>query len=89
MLNDIVSDKLETFSIRRTEHEKILRGFIEEILKVRQERIAKTESSSYTEYEVFMTYLASILLPDKKCRVVMDYDPAKERIRFFKEYPQP
>ena len=81
--NDIVSDEFETFSIRRTDHEVILRDFIEEILKARQERIAKTGSSRYTEYEVFMTHLASILLPDEKCRVVMDYDPAKEKICFF------
>ena len=89
MENDILSREVENFSIGRTEHEKILKDFSEEILKARYERISRTGDSRYTEYEVFMMHLASVFLPDKKCRVVMDYDPAKERIQFFREYPQP
>ena len=38
---------------------------------------------TFEEAEVTIEALACTLLPKKKCRVVMDYDPAGEKVYFY------
>lgn len=44
-----------------------------------------TGVETYEKTEVTLEALAGILLQDKKCRVVMHYDPAAEKVYFERE----
>ena len=49
-------------------------------------RAEVTGVETYEKTEVTLEALAGILLQDKKCRVVMHYDPAAEKVHFICEY---
>lgn len=48
-------------------------------------RAEVTGVETYEKTEVTLEALAGILLQDKKCRVVMHYDPAAEKVYFERE----
>lgn len=62
-----------------------VREFYRRIETERKDRIERTGDPSYTEFEALLPWLVSFLLPEKKCRAVMEYDPAADRIKFFQE----
>ena len=76
---------MESFSIVRDRYERTLRAFYQKIQEEFCEKVKRTGEYRYTEYEALMLNLISFLLPDRKCRAVMEYDPAADRIKFFQE----
>jgi len=73
------------FSIVRTGYETTMREFYRKLEVERKDRIKRTGDPTYTKFEALMPWLVSFLLPEKKCRAVMEYDPAADRVMFFQE----
>ena len=79
---------ITNISVKRAVYETTMREFYRRIETERKDRIERTGDPSYTEFEALLPWLVSFLLPEKKCRAVMEYDPAADRIKFFQEdYP--
>jgi N6-adenosine-specific RNA methylase IME4 len=76
---------ITNISVKRAVYETTMREFYRRIEAERKDRIERTGDPSYTEFEALLPWLVSFLLPEKKCRAVMEYDPAADRIKFFQE----
>ncbi len=68
--------------IKRDDYRKTMEELEGKIKAAREERIAATGDKSFTRLEALLTGLIEILLPEKRCRAVMDYDPDAERVTF-------
>ena len=68
--------------VKRDDYRKTMEELEEKIKAAREERIAATGDKSFTRLEALLTGLIEILLPEKKCRAVMDYDPDTENVTF-------
>lgn len=69
--------------IRREPFERVMRLMIAQARAYHAARTEVTGTETFEEAEVTIEALACTLLPQKKCRVVMDYDPAGEKIYFY------
>ena len=68
--------------IRREPFERVMRLMIAWARAYHSARAEVTGKETFEEAEVTIEALACTLLPQKKCRVVIDYDPAKEKVYF-------
>lgn len=78
-------DLVESFSIVRDGYEQTMWAFYQKTQAEFLEKAEQTGEHRYTEHEALMLALVSFLLPDRKCRAVMEYDPAARRVKFFRE----
>ena len=63
-------------------YRKAMEEFARKVKEARSERVKATGDKAFTHLEALLTELVEALLPDKKCRVVMDYDPDAEQVTF-------
>ena len=68
--------------IKADNYRKIMGEFAGKIKEARSERVKVTGDKSFTYLEALLSELVEVLLPDMKCRVVMDYDPDIENVTF-------
>ena len=68
--------------IRREPFERVMRLMIAWARAYHSARAEVTGKETFEEAEVTIEALACTLLPKKKCRVAMDYDPAGEKVYF-------
>ena len=68
--------------IRREPFERVMRLMIAWARAYHSARAEVTGKETFEETEVTIEALACTLLPKKKCRVAMDYDPAGEKVYF-------
>ena len=66
--------------VKRDGYRKAMEEFAGKIREARSERVKETGDKSFTHLEALLTELVEVLLPDEKCRVVMDYDPDAENV---------
>ena len=66
--------------VKKDSYRKTMEEFAGKIREARSERVKATGDKSFTHLEALLTELVEVLLPDEKCRVVMDYDPDAENI---------
>ena len=64
----------------RDGYETVLNGFLERMKDEREKRVEKTGDASFTEFEALMPELVRFILPDRKCRIVLEYNPAAPRV---------
>lgn len=69
--------------VKQDGYRKAMEEFAGKIKEARSGRIEETGDNSFTHLEALLTELVEVLLPDEKCRVVMDYNPDAERVTFF------
>lgn len=69
--------------IRREPFERVMRLMIAWARAYHTARVEVTGKKTFEEAEVTIEALACTLLPKKKCRVVMDYNPAGEKVYFY------
>ena len=69
--------------IRREPFERVMRLMTAWARAYHVARAEVTGKETFEEAEVTIEALACTLLPKKKCRVVMDYDPAGEKVYFY------
>lgn len=75
----------ESMFIPRRAFDKVVRLMMAWARAYHAARKEVTGVETYEEMEVILEGLASILAQSKKCRVVMRYDPAEERVYFERE----
>ena len=63
-------------------YRKTMEEFARKVKEARSERVKATGDKAFTHLEALLTELVEVLLPDMKCRVVMDYDPDAENVTF-------
>ena len=63
-------------------YRKAMEEFARKVKEARSERVKATGDKAFTHLEALLAELVEVLLPDKKCRVVMDYDPDAENVTF-------
>ena len=68
--------------VKRDGYRKAMREFARKVKEARSERVKATGDKAFTHLEALLAELVEVLLPDKKCRVVMDYDPDAENVTF-------
>ena len=68
--------------VKRDGYRKAMGEFARKVKEARSERVKATGDKAFTHLEALLTELVEVLLPDKKCRVVMDYDPDAENVTF-------
>lgn len=68
--------------VKRDGYRKTMEEFSRKNREARSERVKATGDKSFTHLEALLTELVEVLLPDEKCRVVMDYDPDAENVIF-------
>lgn len=66
-------------------YETVLRSFLERMEDERKKKVEKTGDTSFTEFEALMPDLVRFILPDRKCRIVLEYDPAAQRVELRRE----
>lgn len=76
---------LPEFTIRRDGFERAMRCLLAAVRGMRYARSEVTGLITFEKTDVALEGIASMLLQDKKCRVVMDYDPAEDRVYFVRE----
>lgn len=81
-MRDITDQKL---IVVRNGYETVLRSFLERMEDERKKKVEKTGDTSFTEFEAFMPELVRFILPDRKCRIVLEYDPAEPRVELRRE----
>ena len=69
----------------RTGYEKVLNGFLTEMQAQRREKVEKTGIEGFTEFEALMPELIRFILPDRKCRIVLEYDPEASSVELRRE----
>ena len=74
---DAIDQKL---IVVRDGYETVLRSFLERMKDEGKKRLEKTGDASFTEFEALMPDLVRFILPDRKCRIVLEYDPAAPRV---------
>ncbi len=68
--------------VKRDGYRKAMGEFARKVKEARSERVKATGDKAFTHLEALLTELVEVLLPDKKCRVVMDYDPDADQVTF-------
>ena len=68
--------------VKRDGYRKAMGEFARKVKKARSERVKATGDKAFTHLEALLAELVEVLLPDEKCRVVMDYDPDAENVTF-------
>ena len=68
--------------VKRDGYRKAMGEFARKVKEARSERVKATGDKAFTHLEALLTELVEVLLPDEKCRVVMDYDPDAENVTF-------
>lgn len=63
----------------REGYEQVLNNFLGEL------KGAEKNENTFTEFEALMPELVRFILPDKKCRIVLEYDPAEPRVELRRE----
>lgn len=81
-MRDIAGQKL---IVMRNGYETVLHSFLERMEDERKKKGEKTGDTSFTEFEALMPELVRFILPDKKCRIVLEYDPAAPRVELRRE----
>ena len=76
-MRDITDQKL---IVVRNGYETVLRSFLERMEDERKKKVEKTGDTSFTEFEALMPELVRFILPDKKCRIVLEYDPDRKSV---------
>ena len=66
--------------VKRDGYRKAMGEFARKVKEARSERVKATGDKAFTHLEALLAELVEVLLPDKKCRVVMDYDPDTENV---------
>ena len=61
-------------------YRKAMEEFARKVKEARSERVKATGDKAFTHLEALLAELVEVLLPDEKCRVVMDYDPDTENV---------
>lgn len=79
---DVIDQKL---IVVRTGYEKVLNGFLAEMQAQRREKVEKTGIEGFTEFEALMPELIRFILPDRKCRIVLEYDPEASSVELRRE----
>lgn len=69
----------------RDGYETVLRRFLERMKDERKRKVEETGETSFTEFEALMPDLVRFILPDRKCRIVLEYDPAASRVELRRE----
>lgn len=68
--------------VKRDGYRKEMGEFARKVKEARSERVKATGDKAFTHLEALLAELVEVLLPDEKCRVVMDYDPDAENVTF-------
>ena len=68
--------------VKRDGYRKAMGEFARKVKEARSERVKATGDKEFTHLEALLAELVEVLLPDEKCRVVMDYDPDAENVTF-------
>lgn len=68
--------------VKGYDYRKAMEELAGKIKEARSERIKETGDKSFTHLEALLTGLVEVLLPGKKCQVVMNYDPDAEEVTF-------
>ena len=68
--------------VKRDGYRKAMGEFARKVKEARSERVKATGDKAFTHLEALLAELVEVLLPDEKCRVVMDYDPDAENVTF-------
>lgn len=68
--------------VKRDGYRKAMGEFARKAKEARSERVKATGDKAFTHLEALLAELVEVLLPDEKCRVVMDYDPDAENVTF-------
>lgn len=76
---------LPEFTIRRDGFEQAMQWLLVAVRHMRYARAEATGRITYEKTDVALEGIASMLLQNKKCRVVMDYDPAEDKVYFVRE----
>ena len=76
---------LPEFPIRRDGFERAMRCLLVAVRGMRYARSEITGLITFEKTDGALEGLASMLLQEKKCRVVMDYDPAEDKVYFVRE----
>lgn len=72
----------------RDGYETVLRSFLEHMKEERKKKVEQTGDTTFTEFEALMPDLVRFILPDRKCRIVLEYDPAAPRVELRREITQ-
>ena len=75
-------------TIVRTGYEASIRGIYDFFMAIRTLRNSDN-SEDWTNIEGFCEMFKTILLPNKKRRIIIDYDPAKERVECYAVEDEP
>ena len=70
--------------VEKEGYREVMEEFSGKIKEAVSKRIEETGKRSLTDIEVLLNELVKFLLPDGKCRVVMDYDQDAEKVTFSK-----
>lgn len=68
--------------VKRDGYRKAMGEFARKVKEARSERVKATGDKAFTHLEALLAELVEVLLPDEKCRVVMDYDPDAKNVTF-------
>lgn len=79
---DAIDQKL---IVVRDRYEGVLGSFLERMKDERKQKVEKTGDTSFTEFEALMPELVRFILPDRKCRIVLEYDPTAPRVELRRE----
>ena len=69
--------------VKQGGYRRAMEEFARKIKEARSGRIEETGDNLFTHLEALLTEVVEVLLPAKKCRVVMDYNPDAEQVTFF------
>ena len=78
---DAIGQKL---IVVRDGYKTVLRSFLER-MKDERRKLEKTGDASFTEFEALMPDLVRFILLDRKCRIVLEYDPAVPKVELHRE----
>lgn len=76
----IADGVVENFCVSREGYCNVLDQFYEKLKLDRKRKIEETGNRTYTEFEALMPVLVKFLRPEEKCRIVLEYDPAEEKV---------
>ena len=75
-------ERVERINVVREGYREVLSEFYD---RLSAELAEKNGSNEYTKFEALMPPLINFLLPpeDKRCRIVLEYDPAKRMVECY------
>ena len=80
-----MTEKCSVGSFPRKAYEDIFRGLKEMSTVLNIFRDPGNKERGFTLLEIFCLEICNILNPQNKCRIVIDYDPDRDKVKFYTE----